>query len=259
MWLIVLGVALTAAVWLTMNFSGLRLAWAKYQGRREVRAWMEATRDPSAPPGDLVFSNRREDQAMFVANGWAWDVGAAHTDGPHGFRSGEFAEMRTLVYGRGMIVIAVPGNVVYGGWHSPWGEFASDPPTAIQVSYLWRQSNGYPYFAMNSVFDRPPTAPNRLANGEQFDGNISGIMVPTDHPRDWFDGLRLYTGVPHPTDPSRFDLPFDSDHGSGRFEFDTDNRATLFGPDMPWPKITVVWDEPATTQADGSGTGISRD
>lgn len=247
--LVVAAMIVTGCVWAFLSRDDLLGKYARWQGRREVRAWLKTAPQATIPTGTMLFTSRPEDEEAFVAAGGTWTRSHPGSKGtPFGFQVDTYPQLRTLVYQRDKVASVVGGNTVYVGAHSPWGTDAvSTEPVLVELGYYWRQRGGLPDFGLHYVADRPHRVARNRAMGEQFDASGVSIQFPDLDPA-LFDGLRLYAGEPHPDDPSRFSIPFDSYAGAGRFEFDTDSRNTHNGPRVPWPEVRILWDSRTTRE-----------
>ena len=238
--LVFLGLLAGAGVALYLKRDDLRWRYRVWESEREVRAWIRTAPDRPVPPGTLLYTDRAEDKQSFVAAGGRWQAGQPLDPSSYGFQVETYPQLRTVGGGGPLEVYLMDGNMVYVGRHTPWKTGGTTEPVTVTVGYLRRQRAG-PDFSLEAWADRPPTPPDRTGSGVKFDYHNGGATVHQD--LDQFDGLRLYAGRPDPDDPSRFTLPFESYHGKGRFEFDTDAGARDTNDFAGGPQIAVHWDE----------------
>jgi hypothetical protein len=249
--------ALVAVLLVTLAFAGLfamrNLAiWvARREGARVVTAWYRQSGTAVLPAGTLLYSERASDAAL----PGALPLRRRSPDGTTVTASlfdQQYPQLRQILYNARGVPVAYPNRILYVHEHPLWTVPTGSRPYLFCVGYDGLDPQGRPQFSSMA---------NRLADpGERrpFPG-MGGTTGVSDVPGRSLANLRIFAGAPHPTDATRFSLPFDCDGGGGRFEFRTDTDVTDGGKLAP--DVWIEWDDaatqPATTQV-GAADVVSR-
>lgn len=225
---------------------GVALLQAAYRGvvdfidgradARVVGAWHAQARDFIVPAGTLLYSERAAD---FRPRGWR---SASRSDGPRrdfATFTGPFVTLRTPEERLARTGPADPMiQPLYVHEHLLDTDVRWLVPHVVAVDYGGVDFAGRPRFDWSALRMRGWVMKSAAVIGD-------GRAEADEPPGRSLAGLRIYAGVPSPTDRTRFTLPFESDGGRGRFEF-----RTVDGPRLL--NVRVEWDDAATRPATGA-------
>lgn len=235
--------AIVAVLLVTLAFAGLFALrnlsiWiARRHGYAAVAAWYEHARTFVVPAGTLLYSERSED-----ING----PRSINLRGTETFES-SFPLLRQIAYDKHGVPQTIEFGVLYVHEHDCWDVPAGKRPSLICVRYNGLDRLGLPQFSTMSYRLAPVGSKVRIPS-------MGGTTTVRDDPGRPLTNLRIFAGAPHPTDATRFSLPFDCDGGHGRFEFQTDTDVTDGGKLAP--DVRIQWDD-APTQP-GAADAVQR-
>lgn len=238
-----------AVLLVTLAFAGLFALrnlsiWvARRHGYAAVTAWYEQARTTVIPAGTLLYSERPEDFDPHVRHG-------RNIDGtPRDFVSFNEAQptLRHIAYYANGVPLASFGDELYVHGHPQWAVTGGSRPSLFCVTYRGLDAQGRPEF-ISMCYERVDSS-----RGPRF-ASMGSTTTVQSQPGRSLANLRIFAGVPHPTDATRFALPFDCEGGRGRFEFQTDVDVTDGGKLAP--DVSIEWDAAATQP--GAADAVSR-
>lgn len=230
-----LAIVVTAGVY---GFRRAALWFDRRAGYRTVAAWYEQARATTLPAGTLLYS---EDPADAARPGGTriWGIGGRPT--AYAFASAH-PTLRVVRYRTGGVPMLGDHDILYAHEHALWDVPVGSKPAVLCVAYRGLTATGHLEFFVTSY----RVNPNADALRFPFMGSTTRADGP---PGRSLARLRIFAGVPHPTDARRFAIPFDCDGGRGRFEFrtDDDDDDVTDGGQLE-PKVWIEWDDGAATR-----------